>query len=26
MDWNTRLLCEEAHCIFSLKSTEEILN
>ena len=26
MDWHTRLLCEEAHRIFSLKSTEEILN
>jgi hypothetical protein len=25
MDWHTRLLCEEAHRIFSLKSTEEIL-
>ncbi len=23
MDWHTRLLCEEAHRIFSLKSTEE---
>ena len=26
MDWHTRLLCEEAHRIFSLKSTEEISN
>lgn len=26
MDWHTRLLCEEAHRIFTLKSTEEISN
>jgi hypothetical protein len=26
MDWDTRLLCEESHRIFSLKSTEEISN
>jgi hypothetical protein len=26
MDWHTRLLCEESHRIFSLKSTEEISN
>jgi hypothetical protein len=26
MDWHTCLLCEEAHRIFSLKSTEEISN